>query len=67
MAETLTIKRVSYGKKDTPLDKREYRAFIQGQWSPVGTIADWKDFARKQDIDELLIMDKDFTRITSIY
>lgn len=66
MAGMLTIKRVSYGKKDTPLDKREYRAFIQGQWSPVGTISYWKDFARKRDCDELLILDKDFTRLTSV-
>ena len=52
----ITIKRVSYGKDDTPEEDREYK-LIQG--SPVGTVNDWTDFAKKNDFERIKIIEKD--------
>jgi len=54
MLKELAIKRVVYGKKDTPLEDREYKS---GLSSAVGTLADWKDFARKNGYTSLWVVD----------
>lgn len=52
------IKRVCYGKFDTPIKDREYR-LVYGN-SPVGTIDDWKEFVMdRPDFDGLRITELD--------
>ena len=70
----LIVKRVSYGKKDTPLEKREYRLFaekivnskgriliIKFHSTPVGFISEWKEFASKHNYSKVEFIDKDKT------
>jgi len=42
------VRRVSYGKKETPAEDREYRPM---QGGPVGTIKDWIQYAKEQGYD----------------
>ena len=59
MKNTLVLKRVCYGKKDTPKELREYKiACID---SLVGNIEDWKDFAKKQGYNNLVFGEDDGT------
>lgn len=54
------IKRVCYGKFDTPMADREYRLVHCDEYSPVGTIADWKEFVMdRPDFDGLRIIELD--------
>ncbi len=46
MAKTIILKRVSYGKKSTPVKDREYR-FSGG---PVGTKTEWRKWAKKKKL-----------------
>ena len=52
----LKMHRVSYGKKDTPRDKREYKMFPS---SPVGCVNEILDFAkgRGMKIEGLVLVD----------
>ena len=54
--KTTTIKRVSYGRVDTPLEMREYR-LIGG--SPVGNIDNWKEYALSVGSECLEVIDND--------
>ena len=54
-----TISRVSYGRDDTPVDKREYRVDSLGTDSPVGFISDWKDYAVERGLSGLRVIEKD--------
>ncbi len=47
MAKTITLKRVSYGKKSTLIKDREYR-FPGG---PVGTKTEWRKWAKKKKLN----------------
>ena len=59
--KTIALSRVPYGKESTPKNKREYRMFTPLGSSPVGTIKEWKDFAKKSDIKRFVINDIDGT------
>lgn len=54
--KSLTLTRVPYGTKKTPKSQREY-VMVGG--SPVGTIQEWKDFAKKSGIKKLEVSDMD--------
>jgi len=56
--EMLKIVRVSYGKDSTPLGKREYM-MVGG--SPVGFVSDWLTIAKNNNLDGLIIHEKDGT------
>ena len=56
--DMLKIVRVSYGKDDTPLDKREY---IMVGGSPVGFVSDWLTVAKKHNLKGVIIHEKDGT------
>ena len=43
MVRILKVRRVSYGKSDTPVELREFRSDLG---SAVGTMDDWKEFAK---------------------
>jgi hypothetical protein len=43
----LIARRVSYGKKNTPLNKREYRLITGG---PVGTKDEWRRWSKKEGV-----------------
>ena len=45
MKKILIAKRVSYGKKNTPISKREYRLITGG---PVGTKKEWRKWAKNR-------------------
>jgi formylmethanofuran dehydrogenase subunit E len=47
--KTLKLERVSYADKNCPVEDREYH--LIGRNFPVGTIAEWKDFAGKNGFD----------------
>ena len=55
MKNSLVIQRVSYGRKDTPINQREYK-LIGG--SPVGFISDWKQYAKENGFNNLIIGEK---------
>ena len=55
--KVLPLQRVPYGKKSTPKSKREYK--IQHYSSPVGTIKEWKEFAKKQDVKRIHVNESD--------
>jgi hypothetical protein len=59
--DLLTLRRVPYGKKGTPKNKREYQ-WVNVRGSPVGTIDEWKDFAKKSGVKKINVkdFDKDF-------
>ena len=42
------LKRVSYGKKDTIIENREYQ--LEGN-GPVGTLKEWEEAYPEQDFD----------------
>jgi len=50
----LLIKRVSYGSKDTPYNKREYKLAYRP--SPVGFKSDWIQFAKKKGYNGVKIV-----------
>ena len=56
MSNEFAIKRVAYGKADTPENMKEYciHTLMGG---PVGTVDDWKKFAH--DYDTLKIIELD--------
>lgn len=54
MLEDVILRRVRYGKEDTPIDKREY---CLGPGYPVGCIAELKDFY-KGKAKRLILFDK---------
>ena len=54
--QTLQVKRVVYGKDSTPEKDREYGI---GGHSPVGTVQEWKDFAKQKGIKQFEIIEKD--------
>ena len=56
MAQTMVIKRVSYGVDSTPKADREYRLTTGG---PVGSVSEWKKFAKEQEVTKLVIIEKD--------
>ena len=56
MKNSLVIQRVSYGLKDTPIEQREYR-LVGG--SPVGFVNDWKQYAKENGFNNLIIGEKD--------
>jgi hypothetical protein len=60
MKRTLTLKRVSYGKQSTPVNKREYVAGVWG--SPVGTKTEWRKWAKGKDFT-LKFVEKPKTRV----
>ena len=55
---TIRLERVSYARKDTPESLREYH--IIGMNFPVGTIDEWKDFAKNKGFDAVEIVDRSF-------
>ena len=55
--KVLPLQRVSYGKKSTSKSKREYK--IQHYGSPVGTIKEWKEFAKKQGVKRIHVNETD--------
>lgn len=55
--KVLPLQRVPYGKKSTPKSKREYK--IQHYGSPVGTIKEWKEFAKKNNLDRIHVNEND--------
>ena len=50
----MIMKRVIYGKSDTPMEKREYTI---GQGSPVGTREEIREAYRETDIKQGLLTD----------
>ena len=54
--KTTTIKRVEYGRKDTPKELREYR-LLGG--SPVGYLDDWRNYAFEVGSELLEVIDND--------
>jgi hypothetical protein len=60
----IIFKRVSYGKKDWPMDQREYRCNGQG---PVGCISEIVEHVMKpQNIQKVLLKDLDGNYILHI-
>lgn len=59
---TMIIKRVPYGKESTPPELREYKLAGVGG-SPVGTITEWKEWAKKHGYDKIAVADKDITEV----
>jgi hypothetical protein len=55
----LEIKRAIYGKDNTPIELREYK--LVGYNSPVGTIKEWKEFAKQHKYNGVRIIEKDGT------
>jgi len=53
----LHIKRVVYGKADTPFELREYR-IIGMAGCPVGTLDDWLTWANDRDYSAVIAWDK---------
>lgn len=56
----LIIKRSSYGNPTTPIELREYR-IVDAQNCPVGTISNWKEFAKENGYNKLRIIENDET------
>ena len=54
----LKVKRVSYGKADTPVELREYKADFT---SAVGNTNDWKDYGRQNAYEAVEFVEKDGT------
>ncbi len=52
----LRVKRVSYGRSDTPIDRREYKSEFSGA---VGTRKDWEDFAIRNGYDEVEYIERE--------
>ena len=50
----IIIKRVSYGKNDTPEELREYK-IVDTFNSPVGTIKEWKEYAKSNNFEKVII------------
>jgi hypothetical protein len=59
---TMIIKRVPYAKADTPKELREYKlgGYIN---SPVGTLEEWKKFAKGHGCKKLAVQDNGFTEV----
>ena len=57
-SDFLLLKRVVYGKADTPLGDREYVIFGMAN-CPVGNRTEWSDFARTHGFVGLRIMELD--------
>lgn len=55
--KVLPLQRVAYGKKSIPKSKREYK--VQHYSSPVGTIKEWKNFAKKQGVEKIHVNESD--------
>lgn len=55
---TLTLKRVSYGKKNTPIEDQEFSEHFGG---PVGTIKECLDYAKKNGISKIKFIQSDGT------
>jgi len=53
---TLYIKRASYSKDSTPEVDREYQLAGAGGFAPVGTLADWKQYASDNGYDGVQIV-----------
>jgi len=56
MTKTLTVKRAIYGKKETPVDQREYKSEFS---SAVGTCNDWKKFALQNGYGKVVFVELD--------
>ena len=54
MKDVLVVKRVSYGKKDIPLQDREYVSKLSGA---VGNRQDWLNFADENGYDGVDFID----------
>ena len=54
----LRLERVGYGKKDTPLELREYH--LKGVNFPVGTVDEWKNFAGNKGFDGVEVLETSF-------
>ena len=51
MKTLLIARRVSYGKKSTPVSDREYQLIIGGtRIGPVGTKKEWRTYAKKNKV-----------------
>ena len=48
MRKTITLRRVIYGKKKTPLKDREY---VLKSGGPVGTRKEWRFMARSSNVN----------------
>ena len=57
-SDFLTIKRVVYGKEKTPKELREYK-ILGVPNCPVGTVAEWKDYAKKHALAGIRIVEAD--------
>jgi len=58
--QVLTLRRVSYGRRDTPVAKREYRC--EGSQT-VGTLEEWKEVYPKHELIVVELEDQLATRI----
>ena len=56
--KTIQLRRVPYGKKSTPKKDREYQNTMF-RHSPVGSIKEWKDYAKKSGFKKLDVLDFD--------
>lgn len=57
-SDFLTIKRVIYGKEKTPKELREYK-ILGVPNCPVGTVTEWKVFAKEKGLAGLRIVEAD--------
>jgi len=59
MIKTLRVKRVSYGKEDTPVELREYKSEFS---SAVGNKDDWKEFAKQHGYGKVTFVELDVSK-----
>jgi len=55
----IIVKRVPYGRDDTPEESREYKLYNSGMDSPVGTKDEWLDIAETQGFSGIQVIEKD--------
>lgn len=55
----IIVKRVAFGNDVIPKDEREYSVIFGGT---VGTRAEWLGFARRQNEDQVVFIEKDNTQ-----
>lgn len=56
MVKTLTVKRVIYGRRDTPVESREYKSEFS---TVIGNMNEWKEFAKKTGYNKVEFVEKD--------
>ena len=59
MVRILKVRRVCYGKPDTPVELREFKSELG---SAVGTMDDWKEFAKQHGYGKVEFIELDGKR-----